>query len=162
MDVMNYARKNTAYYKEILSGRFQSVTNPDFEFSSISFLTKDIIRNNPKALISDLVPHNILRSRKTGGSTGEPLAFWSTGNTDGIHQKFLFELYNYKEGDKILAMDGTLIDDRLTEKGVFWQSKNNGNMLPYGGMALSSLYLTKKTIPAYVNFILSYKPKFIR
>lgn len=161
-DILIYARNNSTYYKEILPAHPKTLTRDDQKFSRIPFLTKEIIRNKSKALISNSVQPYDLSPRKTGGSTGEPLAFWTTGNTDDIHQKFLFELNNYKHGDKILALDGTLIDDDLTKKGIYWNVKNTGTMLPYGGMALSSLYLTKKTIPAYVDFILSYKPQFIR
>jgi len=161
-DILIYARKNTAYYKEILPDSLRTLTNGNLEFSRIPFLTKDIIRTRSKALLSDIVPPNCLSPRKTGGSTGDPLAFWTTGNTDGVHQKFLIELYNYKHGDKILAIDGTFLEDHVTEKGIFWKIKNKGNMLPYGGMALSALYLTKETISKYVDFILSYEPQFIR
>ena len=40
--------------------------------------------------------------------------------------------------------------------------KNDGNMLPYGGMALSSMYLNKKNINEYLNFIIGFRPDFIR
>jgi phenylacetate-CoA ligase len=161
-DILLYASKNTAYYKEILPGSKQIASLSDAKFRKIPFLTKDLIRENLNALISDIVPRDCLAARKTGGTTGDALAFWSSGSTDDIHQKFLFEIYNYKPGQKILALDGTFIEEQLTEKKIFWTPKNRGNMLPYGGMALSSLYLTKETIPFYVDFILSYTPDFIR
>jgi phenylacetate-CoA ligase len=161
-DILLYACKHTAYYKEILPGSKQIASLSDVNFRKIPFLTKELIRKNSKAIIADIVPKICLSARKTGGTTGDALAFWSSGNTDDIHQKFLFEIYNYKPGQKILALDGTFIEEQLTEKQVFWKPKNKGNMMPYGGMVLSSLYLTKETIPFYIDFILSYKPDFIR
>jgi phenylacetate-CoA ligase len=161
-DILKYAYSNTVYYKEILHGKSIAAIIDASYFKRIPFLTKDIIRTRSKDLISDIVPAKSLSPRKTGGSTGEPLAFWSSGSTDDIHQKFLLEQYNYIAGDKILALDGTLIENDLTQKGIYWKPKNNGGMLPYGGMALSSLYLTKENIQVYLNFILSYKPEFIR
>ncbi len=161
-ETLIYAAKHCPYYTQTLPGLSQIRQLSEAEFKRLPFLTKDIIRKHSKDLISGIVPPNGLSPRKTGGSTGEPLAFWSSGNPDGEYQKFLYELYGYEPGDKILAMDGTLVEDELTTKSIFWKVKNNGNMLPYGGMALSSLYLTDKTMPAYVDFILSYKPDFIR
>jgi phenylacetate-CoA ligase len=156
------AKRNCRYYKDILPDTWQ-ISNLDYEkFKSIPLLTKDLIRVYSQDLKSVIVPDSCLSPMKTSGSTGNPLAFFASGNTDHIHQKFLYNLYNYKTGDKILAMDGTTVEDKLIRKGIFWKVKNEGNMLPYGGMALSALYLTKKTIPGYVDFILSYKPEFIR
>ncbi len=161
-DILVYAKRNCRYYKNILPDTCQ-IPNLDYEkFKSIPLLTKDLIRKHSKDLKSSIVPESYLSQVKTSGSTGNPLSFWVSGNTDHNHQEFLFKLYNYKPGDKILAMDGTTIEDNLIKKGVFWKTKNDGKMLPYGGMALSALYLTKKTIPGYIDFILSYKPEFIR
>lgn len=161
-DILTYARKNCNYYKNILPEINSINAINDAAFQNIPVLTKDLIRKNEQDLKSNIVPEDCFRQVKTSGSTGNPLSFWTSGNTDPVHQQFLFELYGYKPGDKILAMDGTLLEDYLTENEIFWKIKNDGNMLPYGGMALSALFLNKKTIQKYIDFILSYKPDFIR
>jgi len=135
-DILIYARKHSKYYKDILPQISRIKTMSEAEFQRIPLLTKDLIRKNAQDLKSHIVPEKCLIPIKTSGSTGNPLAFLASGNTDAIHQKFLYDLYNYKPGDKILAMDGTILEDYLSENGIFWKIKNNGNMLPYGGMAL--------------------------
>ncbi|NDC29382.1 MAG: phenylacetate--CoA ligase family protein [Bacteroidetes bacterium] len=158
-DILKYARKHSPYYRNILreTKRISSDT-----IKGLPFLTKELIRENEQAIKSTIVPTNLLLRRKTGGSTGEPLAFWSIGNTELPHQSFLFKLFGYIEGDKILAMDGTFIEEDLIENKIYWKVKNDGNMLPYGGMALSSMYLNKKNINEYLNFIIGFRPDFIR
>jgi len=157
--LLKYAGKHCPYYREILSPFNLSDRNC---FHEIPFLTKDLVRSHENELKSQIVPESCFSYRKTGGSTGEPLGFWSTVNTEMIHQTFLFELHGYLPGDKILAMDGTRIDEPLLSANTYWKVKNNGKMLPYGGMALSSLYLNDKTIPCYIDFLNEYKPDFIR
>lgn len=157
--LLKYAGKHCPYYREILAPFNLSDRNCIRE---IPFLTKDLVRSHENAMKSQVVPGSCFSYRKTGGSTGEPLGFWSTGNTEMIHQTFLFELHGYTPGDKILAMDGTMIDEPLLAGNTYWKMKNNGNMLPYGGMALSSLYLNDSTIPYYIDFLNSFKPGFIR
>jgi phenylacetate-CoA ligase len=158
-ELLVYARKHSPYYRRILASIDIKNVKSIIE---IPFLTKDIIRQYRESIKSKIAPSNLLYNRKTGGSTGEPLAFWSIGNTEMLHQSFLFCAFGYCDGDKILAMDGSLIDDYLLKQNVFWKIKNDGIVLPYGGMTLSSLYLNNDNIELYIGFIKSYKPDFIR
>lgn len=157
INLLECAKKNSPFYKKVLPNKL--TVN---DFSNIPFLTKQIIRENEQQIKFKNLPPSMFLSRKTGGSTGEPLSFWATGNTEFLHQSFLFRLFGYSEGDRILSMDGTKIDDNLLKKNIYWQLKNNGSALPYGGFALSSLYLTKQNLELYVSFIQQYKPSFIR
>lgn len=159
INTINYARVNCNYYKSILP---IAKACDELNINSIPFLTKSIIRENLDDLVSKSFPYNFMIYSKTGGSTGEPLGFWSSWNTEFIHQKFLYEYFGYKKGDKILAMDGTQIENEFVNNNIFWKKKNEGKALPYGGMALSSLYLSKENIKIYFEFITSYKPDFIR
>lgn len=159
INLLEYARRHSPYYKKIL--KVKSIISSKTR-EELPFLTKELIRQNEQAIKSKIVPKSLLFRRKTGGSTGEPLAFWSIGNTEIHHQSFLFKLFGFEVGDKILAMDGTFIEENLIEKRIFWKVKNDGNMLPYGGIALSSLYLSKFNINEYLNFIMEFRPDFIR
>tara|TARA_B110000902_G_scaffold63988_1_gene75813 strand:+ start:1144 stop:2436 length:1293 start_codon:yes stop_codon:yes gene_type:complete len=158
-EILKHAKNNVPYYDKIISDG--DINSPDI-FENIPILTKQLIRENIDTLKSTNVPESFLLARKTGGSTGEPLSFWSSGDTEMLHQTFLYKLNGYKLGDKILVMDGTKINEDLLIKNIFWSQKNNGNMLPFGGMVLSSLYLNKNNIKIYLDFLISYKPEFIR
>jgi len=99
--------------------------------------------------------------RNTGGSTGEPLQFPSSGGFDREHQAFLYRIIGYKPGEKILAMDGSAIAQELTARNIYWTKKSDQD-IPYGSMALSSLYLQENTISFYTDFIKTFKPTIIR
>lgn len=157
--LLSYSKKNCPYYHRQLSG---INTNDIAELHRIPLLTKDIIRTNLSDLVSKRVSHKSMRFTKTGGSTGNPLGFWISGGSDDLHQEFLFKSMGYKEGDKILAMDGTMIEKELMEKQIYWKTKNNGNELPYGGMGLSALALTETRKKYYLDFLTQYRPDFIR
>lgn len=159
--ICNYAYKNCKYYN-ILFNKYNINTNDIVtNFDKIPFLTRDIIRKEKDNILSSRVTKNFYGYFTTGGSTGEPLGFYTCGSADPEHQRFLFEIIGYQSGDRILAMDGTLIPEKLLENNIFWITKNTTD-LPYGRVALSSLYLNRNNIQYYIKFIDNFKPAIIR
>ncbi|MEE9507462.1 MAG: hypothetical protein V3V98_10035 [Thermoplasmata archaeon] len=78
--LISYAYRNVPYYHETMKSRN---TDPDSirtveDLSRLPVLTKEIIRENFDSLVSRDVPANDRVLLKTGGSTGEPLEFYST------------------------------------------------------------------------------------
>jgi phenylacetate-CoA ligase len=58
-------------------------------------------------------------------------------------------------------MDGSSISGDQLEKNIYWKKKSEKE-IPYGSMALSSLYLNEETVPRYFDFINTFKPAIIR
>jgi phenylacetate-CoA ligase len=155
-NILRYASKHSKYYRQLMSNRTTKTVLDEYPF-----LTKKVIRENYEDLISDKQSHMIFWESYTGGSTGEPLKFLNQCSIDGRFQQKMWRRMGYKKGDIILAMDGTKIDKDKIEKGIYWCIKSN-KQLPYGGYALSSLYLNSNNIQAYVDYICELQPSFIR
>ncbi len=154
--MLKYANKHCNYYSNLKIHIKNENTIQEYPF-----LTKDIIKREFNNLTSDEIKFIPYEDAYTGGSTGEPLHFYRQTCIDGTFQKKYWSFLGYKKGDKILAMDGTAINDVNLKKNKFWGLKNQ-KAIPYGEYYLSSLYLNENNIDLYIEFILEYKPDFIR
>lgn len=161
VDIIKYANMHCPYYRKMFSGHDVSMSDIDKQFNKIPLLDKSIIRNNKDSIVSSQLHRLKYGERNTGGSTGEPFKFISCVDFDNEHQAFLYGMMGYKDGDKILAMDGSFVSGELLEKNIFWKNKSEKN-IPYGSMALSSLYLNGEAMPYYVDFINKFRPTIIR
>lgn len=160
-NIVKYANRQCPFYNNLFSKAHVDVSNIVNKFKRIPLLDKRIIRENADAIVSTQLSRMKYGTRNTGGSTGEPLEFYTSVNYDTEHQAFLYKMMGYEEGDKILAMDGSSIDADSLEKNIYWKKKSENNV-PYGSMALSSLYLNEGSIATYCDFINSFKPDIIR
>ena len=97
----------------------------------------------------------------TGGSTGEPFHLLRHGGYENDFGMKRWKTYGYKKGELLIALDGSLIDDELLEKGIYWKRKV-GNNLPFGTFALSSLYFNDKNANIYCKYIVDIAPDYIR
>lgn len=159
--ILKYAYNNTEYYKKIFSENKITINRKINNWNNIPFLTKEIIRNEKNNILVFSKSKKNIYFRTTGGSTGEPFGFFSLGSVDPQHQVFLYKIMGYCKGDRILAMDGTIVPKNLLNQNIFWVFKNKTD-IPYGSMALSSQYLNEENICYYVDFIKTFKPSIIR
>lgn len=159
--IARYAYKCSPYYRRLFSDHGILPENFLNDLSRFPRLDKAIIRREGDNLLA--MPHSKedLTLFSTGGSTGEPLSFFTCGGADHWHQQFLFEVMGYRPNDRILAMDGSIVPPAERQRGVYWVRKNTRE-LPYGSFGLSSQYLTPENIGRYCDFIQEFKPHFIR
>ncbi len=159
---LDYAYQNTTYYRDLFDKHGIDHRSLD-DFYKIPFLTKDLIRGNTKALIGKRYDSTQLGMKKTGGSTGEPLAFYSvpaTGMINHGHLLYLYSFMGYQKGDVIVGGGGTYIPEELREKNIFWKKLNKGNVS--GAYLFSGLYFAPENIGLYVDKICSLKPAILR
>ncbi|MHC0036436.1 phenylacetate--CoA ligase family protein [Pseudoneobacillus sp. C159] len=159
--ILKYAYRYTEFYKETFDKNGVRIDRVLDDWKLIPLLDKEIIRKEKNRLIAVSSTKDYVGFLNTGGSTGQPLGFYILGGLDSEHQEFLYKIMGYKPGDRILAMDGTLVPEELVNKRIFWTKKSDSN-LPYGSVALSSHYLNKENIQTYINFIKEFKPSIIR
>lgn len=159
--ILRYAYRNTSYYSKIIPNNPDNYKDPRSLLREIPFLDKNLIRENYSSLLAVDTTKDFVGHLTTGGSTGQPLGFNILGGHDYEHQEFLYRLMGYKEGDTILAMDGTKVPDELLKKNIFWIDKSSNN-LPYGSKALSAHYLNNNTIKYYIEYLNALKPDIIR
>ncbi|MGG0259143.1 hypothetical protein ABEY48_27525 [Bacillus mycoides] len=161
MGILKYAYKYSGFYKGEFNKYGIDLEKPNFNWDDVPFLDKNTIRKEKDSILAISGSKEYVGFLTTGGSTGQPLGFYTLGVPDAEHQEFLFNIMGYVPGDKILAMDGTLIPNELVEKNIYWIEKSNRD-IPYGSMALSSQYLNRENIEFYINFIRELKPSIIR
>jgi phenylacetate-CoA ligase len=158
---LKYAYKHSRYYRRVFDQNGVKITQIEKCWDNVPFLDKGIIWQEQENILAVSITNNYVSHLTTGGSTGQPLGFYTLGGCDAEHQEFLFKIIGYKPGDKILALDGTVIPDNLLEQNIFWAIKNSTD-LPYGRVALSSQYLNGENICRYVDFLNNFKPDIIR
>ena len=162
VDLLKYAYENTGYYRSLFDEHHIDVNTAD-SIKRIPFLSKETIRNNKNELISSAFNQHDLISKSTGGSTGEPLEFYSSPEAGMInhgHLLYLFRLIGYKKGDIILGGGGVKIPQELLDQNIYWKKLEKGNI---GGKYLFSiLHLNENTIDLYARTMLGMKPDILR
>lgn len=161
-NMLKYAYENTDYYKAIFDANNIDLMSID-SFKKIPILNKSIIRNNTDSLISKKTPKILLGLRNTGGSTGEPLEFYSdsaTGAIDNAHHWYLYSLMGYEKNDVIVSCGGNSIPEKLREKNIYWHE--NDKKCVWGELGFSVLYLTDFTIDYYIRKLIEIEPAILR
>ncbi|MBC8432922.1 MAG: phenylacetate--CoA ligase family protein [Desulfobacterales bacterium] len=161
--MLKYAYQHCPYY-EILFEKYDVDINNLTNFENLPLLDKTIVRKHKKELISCKTNWLDTYTMNTGGSTGEPLEFIASqlaATIFGTHLKFLYKIMGYRNGDKIASFDGSSIPEKLRFNNIYW-IKTGIRDIPWGSVAYSSLYLTSKTIPLYIDHILNFKPSILR
>lgn len=97
----------------------------------------------------------------TGGSTGHPFGFELSANHDPVHQEFLWRLMGFRKGDRIICVNGVSLPAEKTEQNIFYYNLSP-SQLPYGGYALSCLYLKEESAKYYFDYMEEIKPSFLR
>ncbi|MEE9361046.1 MAG: hypothetical protein V3U92_00445 [Cellulophaga sp.] len=162
LNILKYAYYNTEYYKNLFDDNNINI-NCSQDLKKIPFLSKEIIKNNPSALISKKFSKKYLSKKNTGGSTGEPLVFYSnthSGLIDYGHHTYLCSLMGHKKGDVILACGGFSIPQELRDNNVFWKKMRKGNS--FGDYIFSVLYLNDANISIYIDKLIKLKPNILR
>ncbi|MDA3780395.1 MAG: hypothetical protein PF487_09300 [Bacteroidales bacterium] len=120
----------------------------------IPYLTKDIIRENLKELVS-VKYKNKLKYVTTGGSTGSPMGlYWHKGFTEAREQAFLWYLWGIKginEYDKFVVLRGAIPPGG---RNYYYQRKNK--------LLISAYQLNKENIPKIIKLIEKFKPSVIQ
>lgn len=159
---LRYAFENTIYYKEVFINH-RVIDGKIFDLKKIPILTKDIIRKNQLQLISKEFHIGYLSKKNTGGSTGEPLVFYTdskSGLVDNAHHYYLYNLMGYTPNDTIVSCGGFEIDKKTREKNIYWVHNSKNNV--FGSLRFSVLYLNDDNISYYVMKILEIKPSILR
>ena len=150
------------YYQNLFR-KINILINDLVDFKKIPFLTKELIKANLDDLISKNADKIFLRKSNSGGSTGEPLEFFSDHYTDAVdnaHHLYLYNLMGYKQGDLIADSGGIKIDKQLRDKNIYWIKYPKGVI--WGHWGFSALYLKKDNIQFYIDKIVELKPAIFR
>lgn len=147
-------RKYVPFYKEY----FKNVEKPTLE--DFPIVDRHIIADNFEKFIATNYKKYPFHDAYTGGSTGEPFHLLSSNGYEAQIDLKRWKYLGYKKGDRILSMSGVKLDEKLLRKREYWIDQEEKE-IPFGRVAMSSLYLSDDTAMEYCTFIKEYKPEFI-
>lgn len=161
-DMLNYAYRNTMYYKNLFDNhnvkRFDSSVLKQFPI-----LSKPIIRANFNDLLSKKFSIANLNKMNTGGSTGEPLEFYTeifTGARDNAHHWYQYSIMGYEKGDVILDSGGIFVTEELRKQNIYWVQNSKDSV--WGEWCMSVLYIDDLNIQFYIQKLMEIKPAILR
>ncbi|MDD4018782.1 MAG: hypothetical protein PHV28_12665 [Kiritimatiellae bacterium] len=158
--LIEYAIRHCPYYQRVFA--YHNIRGLS-EWTKIPCLTKALIRENYRELVSNCVNQIRHGICNTGGSTGEPLEFRSTALCSFIdiaHQKFQFKLMGYRPGDLVVCFDGVSVPSAVRKRGRFWL--DFGKHAPYGSRHYSALYFNDENALNYIQDIQRTRPTILR
>ena len=160
--LLNHASANCPYYNDLFLRHDIEIKSLD-NLSKIPFLTKEIIRKYGRQMVARNTERMFLVKRNTGGSTGEPLEFYSDADAcavDLAHHKFLYDLMGYEPGDVIAGGAGIAIPRSHRDRGIYWVKRSKYSI--WWHLCYSALYLNEQSIKFYIEHLLETKPSILR
>ncbi|RXE55608.1 CoF synthetase [Methanoculleus taiwanensis] len=159
--LLDHAYEHVPYYRRIFDERGlkpEDIRNLA-DLRLLPFLTKEIIQNNLAELRATNYPENAFEYVTTGGSTGIPVGFYYEKGVSRAREwafmKAQWDRVGYRFRDRCVILRGHVVDP--DPEGVFWKKALFGRWL-----IMSSYHITEETLPAYIDRIRSFRPKYIQ
>jgi phenylacetate-CoA ligase len=152
--LLSSAKKNILHYKNM-----SSTTLSDYPV-----VDKNVMKKNSEAFIDRAYPFYNKMLFNTGGSTGEPFVFYTTrlaGYVDKCHQRFLHTKIGYKNGDKVFAIGGLSVTEKMKQKNIYWEATEFSD-ITYGSYNYSSANLNENRLAVIIDDLNLKKPAFLR
>ncbi|MFA5070032.1 MAG: hypothetical protein WC528_02020 [Patescibacteria group bacterium] len=158
-DLLVHAYETTAYYRQVFDyNDFSPYNFHDYrELKKIPILNKDIIRQRFKDLISRKYPINKLKKMATGGSTGQPLNFYTTPERELRHASTTalnLEWAGLRLGDRLAMLWGAPFDISKS-KSIKGRVEN----ILLGRLLLPTFILSDEIFARYHKLIIRFRPK---
>ncbi len=156
--VLSFAGKNVPYYRALL-GELGINTNPTVtveQFQRIPPLTKETIRHEQDALVSEDLAGNGLLSNSTSGSTGEVLRFYTDLRSTAYRKAAGLRSNSWtgwRLGDRAVSLWGAPIDE---QRAGAMRGRLHG--LVTAKLFLSSFDLSKSKMDEYIEKIRDFRP----
>lgn len=161
--ILLYSYNNVSYYKKIFDeiNLFKKDGSLNFEkFTSIPFLTKEIIRREKEKLYSENYAKLKTYINKSGGSNGQPTNILQSKDYSdwNIANKIYYKTFvNQEIGDRELRLWGSERDILGEDESIFKQVKD----FLYNRKDLNAFRMTKKSMKKYIDTINEFKPNWI-
>jgi phenylacetate-CoA ligase len=163
-DIVRFAAAHTPYYAETLTPVLQRGA---LDIHTLPILHKDAVTRRLDDLLADTAERSQIKLGHTGGSTGQPLAFWYDDAKHELMRAGMMRSYRlsgWQPGQKILNFWGARQD--VVPGGVF------GTQLGDVHALIDDFIAAEHTIPAYeyteeklvewARFIQSYRPVLLQ
>lgn len=159
--LLERAATHVPYYRQHWQARRQQGDDsPHTDLSNWPILTKEALRENPRAFVADDCDPNKMYHLHTSGTTGKPLELWWSKHTTqfwyAVWEARLRRWYGVTRHDRWAMLGGQLIVPVETQKPPFWVWNNAMHQL-----YMSSYHLAPQFVPLYLDAMRRYQVRFI-
>jgi len=157
--LLSFAGKNVPYYRALfhdLSVHTERAIGAK-ELQRLPPLTKDIIRRDHDALVSEDLTGNGLLSNSTSGSTGDAIRFYTDLRSTPYRKaagKRSHSWTGWQLGDRTVSLWGAAMDQKRSA-----ELRGRLHGLVSGNLFLSSYDLSTSRMDEYIERIKSFKPR---
>ncbi|MBN2215330.1 MAG: phenylacetate--CoA ligase family protein [Bacteroidales bacterium] len=159
--LLNYSNQYIPYYNRLFKdiGFNPSGFKHFDDLIQIPCLTKEIIKENIRELVSEAIPRKYHKHSITGGTTGVPMDLYLDRRTSSplefAYINYIWKKVGYRFYDKCAVLRSD-VPKHIIEGKKYWHHNLTNNWL-----SMSSHKLNSETSELYVNKILNFKPKYI-
>jgi len=157
-EILELARCQVPYYREYWNAREKRGERGAWkELAKWPVLTKDVLRKNPEAFLSDNVRGKRLFKGHTSGSTGTPLTLYSSRETlrrwYALYEARIRGWHGVSIRDRWAIMGGQLVTPVEQKKPPYWVRN-----LALNQLYLSSYHVAPATAEHYVKALHRFQP----
>lgn len=163
-ELIEYSYAHVAYYRQLMDER--NLKPSDIvcidDLKKLPILTRDDIKNNFDALLSDEYKMDSVKKGHTSGTTGSPLEVCYSDDLIHINYAMLDRQYEWAGiklklfGDRIAVIRGNVIVPLEQKSPPFWRYNYIHNHI-----LLSSFHLSPDNIKFYIDELKLFKPKVL-
>ena len=158
--LLDHAYENVPYYRRVFDDRGlvpADIRTPG-DLTLLPFLTKEIVQANIADLKARNYPETAFEYVRTSGSTGTPMGFYyergASRAKEWAFMKTQWDRVGYRFTDRCVVLRGHVVNP--APDGTYWKKALFGRWL-----IMSSHCMTEETLPAYVDRIRRFRPRFI-
>ena len=158
--LLDHAYENVPYYHRVFEERGLvpgDIQTPG-DLALLPFLTNEIVQANLADLKARNYPEAAFEYVRTSGSTGTPMGFYYERGVSRAKEwafmKTQWDRVGYCFGDRCVILRGHVVDG--ASSGTYWRRALFGRWL-----IMSSHQMTEETLPAYIDRIRKFRPRFI-
>jgi phenylacetate-CoA ligase len=159
--LLDHAYRNVPYYRRVFRERRLvpgDIRSPE-DLRLLPYLTREDLQNNLPDLKAQNYPESAFEYVTTGGSTGIPVGFYYEKGVSRAREwafmKTQWDRVDYRFTDRCVVLRGYVVTP--ARDGVYWKKTLGGRWL-----LMSSHHMTEETLPAYIDRIRRFKPRFIQ
>ncbi|WP_292522484.1 AMP-binding protein [Methanoculleus sp.] len=158
--LLEHAYEHVPYYRRVFRERGlvpADIATPA-DLVHLPFLTKEIVQANLPDLKARNYPESAFEYVRTSGSTGTPMGFYYEKGVSRAREwafmKTQWDRVGYRFTDRCVVLRGHVVD--AASSGTYWKKALFGRWL-----IMSSHQMTEEALPAYIDRIRRFKPRFI-
>jgi len=159
--LLDHAYENVPYYRRVFDDRGlvpADIRTPD-DLTLLPFLTREDLQKNLADLKARNYPESAFEYVTTGGSTGIPVGFYyergASRAKEWAFMKTQWDRVGYRFTDRCVVLRGYIVGSAKDD--IYWKKTLFGRWL-----LMSSHHMTEETLPAYIDRIHRFRPRFIQ